>query len=217
MALRRRALGVPAVGLGGVETDVGDVVGIPSFREHGDGYDATDAGTELAGLAHGVHDLAEELAAALGNLDALAQFEGVVVGDDDLGAVDLVEHVVGHQLAVLVIAVRIVRLEHLEAVLDSEARGDNEESAGEGLAAGTAHGLDRLPGDEHGHDGGLARTGGELEREAHEVGVGLLVDAGQERENAFSGDGLGSHLGEPDGGFHRLHLTEERAGQESRF
>ena len=41
----------------------------------------------------------EQRAAALGKLDALAQLEGVVVGDDDLGAVHVVQHVAGHQFA----------------------------------------------------------------------------------------------------------------------
>ncbi len=154
----------------------------------------------------------EELATAFGNLDALTQLEGVVVGNDDLGAVHLVEHVARHQFAVLVVAVRIVRLEDLEAVLDGEAGGDDEESTSERLAAGAANRVDRLPGDEHGHDCRLASAGGELERKPHEIRVGLLVDAGQEGENAFPGNGLGSHFGEPDGSFHSLDLTEERAG-----
>ena len=42
----------------------------------------------------------EQGAAAAGKLDALAKLEGVVVGDDDLGAVDVVEHVAGNQFAV---------------------------------------------------------------------------------------------------------------------
>ena len=41
--------------------DVGDVVRIPAFREHGNGNDAADIGAELAGFPDGVHDLAEEL------------------------------------------------------------------------------------------------------------------------------------------------------------
>jgi hypothetical protein len=38
-----------------------DVVGIPSFGEHWDRYDATDIRTELARFSHGVHDLAQHL------------------------------------------------------------------------------------------------------------------------------------------------------------
>ena len=52
------------------------------------------------------------------------------------------------------------------------------------LAAGAADGVDRLPGDQHGHDGGLAGAGGELQREAHQFGVGVLVGGGQMFEDA---------------------------------
>ena len=41
----------------------------------------------------------KQRAAALGELDPLAQLEGVVVGDDDLGPVQIVEHVARHQFA----------------------------------------------------------------------------------------------------------------------
>ena len=57
--------------------------------------------------------------------------EGVVVGDDDLRAVEVAEHVGRHQLAVAVVAVRVVRLEHPQAIADGEARGDHQESARE--------------------------------------------------------------------------------------
>ncbi len=89
--------------------------------------------------------------------------------------------------------------------------GVTQEAAGEVLAAGAAHGVDRLPGDEHRHHGGLARAGGELQREAHQFGVGVLVGAGEVIEQALARLGLGRDLGQPDGGFDRLDLAEERA------
>ena len=107
----------------------------------------------------------EEGAASLRDGEGLALHEGVVVGDDDLGAVQVAEHVGRHQLAALVVAVRVVRLEHPQAIADGETRGDHQESAREPPAAGTAHRIDGLPRDEHGHDGGLAGAGRELERQ----------------------------------------------------
>ena len=81
----------------------------------------------------------------------------MVVGDDDLGAVEIAEHIGGDQFAVFVVAVGIVGLEDAEPVADGEAGGDYQESAGEFAAAGTADSVDGLPGDEHGHDGGCRR------------------------------------------------------------
>ena len=40
--------------------DVGDGIGVPALGEHRDGDDAADGAAELAGLADGVHDLAEQ-------------------------------------------------------------------------------------------------------------------------------------------------------------
>ena len=40
---------------------MGDGVRIPAFRQHRHGDDTTDGATELAVLAHGVHDLTQQL------------------------------------------------------------------------------------------------------------------------------------------------------------
>ncbi len=83
------------------------------------------------------------------------------------------QHVGGTSSRLLVVAVRIVRLQDAQAVLDGDAGRDDQEAAGERLAARAADGIDRLPGDQHRHDGGLAGAGGELQREPQQVRVGL--------------------------------------------
>ena len=70
----------------------------------------------------------KQRAPALGELDALAQLEGVVVGDDDLGPVHIVQHVAGDELAAGVVAVGIVGLEDAQPVLDGEAGRDDEKA-----------------------------------------------------------------------------------------
>ena len=77
-------------------------------------------------------------------------------------------------------------------------------------AAGTAHRVDGLPRDEHGHDGGLAGAGRELEREACEAGVRLLVGGGEmvEEAAAFVAEPR-CDLGQPDRGLRRFDLAEE--------
>jgi hypothetical protein len=158
----------------------------------------------------------QQVAADAGDVHALAQFEGVEVGDDDFGPVHFVEHVGRHELAICVIAVWIVGLEDSQAIFDGQAGRDNQEATGEVFAVGAADGVDRLPGDEHGHDGGFAGTGGELERETQEFGVGVVVGGGQMFEQSLAGRGARGDLCEPDGGLDRFHLTEERADASKR-
>jgi hypothetical protein len=74
-----------------------------------------------------------------------------------------------------------------------------------------AHRVDRLPGDQHRHDGGLAGAGRELQRNAQQLRIRLLVGAADvrpdpgARRRTVRGD-----LGEPDRGLDRLDLAEKR-------
>ena len=65
----------------------------------------------------------------LRHLHVFAPAEGVVVGDDDLRPLDVAEHIVRHEFAIAVIAVRIVRQEHLQPVLDRDAGRDDQKGA----------------------------------------------------------------------------------------
>ena len=60
-------------------------------------------------------------------------------------------------------------------------------------------GIDRLPGDDHGHDRGLAGTGRELQRSPKDLRIGLPVHRGQVIEEAlpFLADAR-RYFGEPD-------------------
>jgi len=101
--------------------------------------------------------------------------EGVIVGDDDLGLAQIEQHILWHDLAALVVALRIIGLQDAQAVLDRDAGGDYQEALGEALRAGMAHRVQRLPRDHHRHDRGLAGTGGQLQRHAHELWIGRGV------------------------------------------
>ena len=153
----------------------------------------------------------EERAAAPRDLHRLAKLEGVEVGDDDLRAVESAQHVARHQLPALVIAVRVVGLEHAKAVLDRDSGSDDQEAPREPPAVRAANRVDRLPGDEHGHDGGLAGPGGELQGEPGKIGVRFrvclfeVVEEPSARVAVARGD-----LGQPDRRLHRLDLAEER-------
>jgi hypothetical protein len=68
---------------------------------------------------------------AFGKFEPLSELESVIVGDDDFGALYVVEHVRRYQLAAGVVAFGVTRLEHAKPILDSESRCDNEEAASE--------------------------------------------------------------------------------------
>ncbi len=69
--------------------------------------------------------------------------------------------------------------------------------------------VERLPGDEHGHDDGLAGAGRHLEGDARQAGVEVGVRLAQ----LVLDPGVavaGGDLGEVDGGLERLDLAEEQ-------
>jgi hypothetical protein len=114
------------------------------------------------------------------------------------------------QLAAGVVTVRVIGLEHAQAIADGQAGGDDQEPARKFLTIGPAHGIDGVPGNQHGHNSGLASAGGQFQRQPHELRVGIVVGIGQVFQERFSGiSSVGGDLGEPDDGFNRLHLAEE--------
>ena len=134
----------------------------------------------------------------------------MVVGDDDVGAVQIAEHGARHQFAALVVAVRVVGLQHAQPVADRQAGGHYQEAARESPAARMAHRVHRLPRDQHRHYRRLAGAGGEFECQPREAGVGLVVRLLQPLDELPPvASGAGSYLGQPDHGLHRLDLAEE--------
>ena len=75
---------------------VGDGVGVPAFGEHRDRDDAADGAAELAGLADGVHDLAQQF--LVGDVLAGTRVAGAL---DDLAA-EALDLVGGHAAEVVV-------------------------------------------------------------------------------------------------------------------
>lgn len=98
-----------------------------------------------------------------------------------------------------------------QAVLDRDAGGNNQEAPAEMAASRRANRVDRLPRDQHRHDGGLARARRHFHGDAHQVRAGLLVGALDVLPQVgISLLGAGD-FGQPDNGLNRLDLTEERA------
>jgi len=205
-AVRARPLAIAVVGL------VVEHENVP--ESHQLGHDA------LQHLALGLRERPgrpsaplQQEAGPLPNGFPLAPAEGVVVRDHDARLTEHGEELRRRQLALAVVAVRIVRLQHAQPVADRDAGGDDEEAAREARAGGVAHRVDRLPGDDHRHHGGLAGPRRELERDPPETGVRVLAGALQ-RAQQFARPAIaapGRHLGQPDQRLHGLDLAEEGA------
>ena len=156
----------------------------------------------------------QEAARDLGQGQRLAMLKGVVVGDHDLRAPDLRQHLRRHDLARLIIVVRLARLQHAEPILDRDAGRDDQEGAGEVLRF-LAGGVHRLPGDQHGHDGRLAAARRHLHGQAEQFRIGLLVGLGDLIQKALRRCTLRRDLGQPDDRLDGFDLAEEgtRAGR----
>ena len=71
-------------------------------------------------------------------------------------------------------------------------------------------GVDHLPGDQHRHDGRLARAGGELQRDPEQVGIGAVIGLLEVFERTAAAlAGRGRHFGQPNRRLHGFHLAEE--------
>ena len=142
----------------------------------------------------------------------------MVVRDDHARPLHVRQHVARNEFAAAVVALRVFRQEDTEAVPDRDPGRHDQEAAREVPAAGTADRVHRLPGDQHGHDRGLAGAGRHLEGNPEEFGVcdgvrvvEMVPEAAQPwrqirpRIPERPGD-----LHQPDRGLGRLDLAEER-------
>ena len=154
----------------------------------------------------------QQPAPTLGQLDALTRLEGVVIRDDDLGALQVAAHVAGHQFAPLVVAVGVIGLQHAQPVFDGQARRDQQKPACELLAVGAAYRIDGLPGNQHRHHGGFASARRELKGQAHQLGIRIVVGCGQVVDEDLAGLAeVWRHFRQPDCCLYSFDLTEKGA------
>ena len=140
--------------------------------------------------------------------DLLAQLEGVEVGDEDLRLAKLFLSCGRDDVALAVVVLRVVGQQHAQPVADGDAGRDDEERVGEAGVLRVGELVERLPGDEHGHDDGLARAGRHLECSAGQARVRGVVRFAERVLNPGVAEFFGN-LGDIDGGFEGLDLAEE--------
>jgi hypothetical protein len=102
-------------------------------------------------------------------------------------------------------------LEDAQAVSDRQAGCADEKTACEMFARLAPHRVDRLPCDDHGHDGGLACARRQFQCEPHQFRVGVFVRGSKVVKQALTVPEYRRDFGQPYRGFHRFHLAEERA------
>ena len=132
----------------------------------------------------------------------------VIVGDDDLRPPDLRQHLRRRDLAGLIVVVRLARQQYAKPILDRDARSDDQEGAGK-IFGVLPRGVDRLPGDQHGHDRRLAAPGRHLQGQAEKFGIGLLVGFGDLIQKTLRRRTLRRDLRQPDNRLDGFDLAEE--------
>ncbi len=195
--------GVAVMGLV-VEDD--DVLRIPELAA-----DPTDhlgrclAEALVVGVAH-----RQDLLRQARGLDLVVAQEGVEVRDQDVGRLEAIELVEADDVHRLVVVGGVVGEEHAKPITDRDAGRDDQEAIAEAAVLLVGGLVERLPGDEHRHEDGLAGAGCHLEGEARQAAVvgGILLADDIERLGVA--DLLG-RLGQVDRGLGGLDLAEEEA------
>ena len=89
-----------------------------------------------------------------------------------------------------VVAVGIIRLQNAQPVANRQARRDHQKAASEMCTARSADGIDSLPGDDHRHDGRLARAGRQFQSEAQKLRVRVAIGIRNVFEKSLAGFSL---------------------------
>ncbi len=115
----------------------------------------------------------------------------------------LVPQAVGHNAELLIVVARPGQVQHFQPAAHRQAGGDDQHILRVARVLWIGDFVEHLPGDEHGHDDGLAAAGGHLAAQAVEgAAVAGHVDAGLAGRGRF---------GQPDERFDGFELAEEEA------
>ena len=157
---------------------------------------------DLAGVGLVALDAALVHAAALFDLFFAFPGQGVPIMHQHLALAQFVQEGGGHNAKGIVVVAFRRRFQYLEPALDRESRSDDQHVPGKAGILGVGDLVQDVPGDEHGHDDGLAGAGGHFAALAHN-GSTVIRDG---NAHPFGG----RRFGQPDERLYRLQLAEEK-------
>ncbi len=215
---KRRALVLVGVGAGAAAL-LGQVAVVRLVVEHADPgpfgqstQHAPQHRPRAFGVAPGVPPAQQAASVAGGLAEPVAALEGLEVHDPQLHPTQIAPQPDRHQRQLVVHVVGARRVQHGEALAHGVAGRDRHERgevpAGVATVAAGRH-VGRIPGDDHAHNGGLARAGGHLCAVADDPVVvlpGGVLDGYPDRIVAAR------HFGDPDQRLERFNLGEEQPG-----
>lgn len=174
-------------------------------------YDALEhlAG-RLDGLGSGAGRAGEHRPGSRREVEGRLLLIGVVVRDDHARRIHQRQQIHRHELAFGIVRFGVVGQQHAQTVANRDAGRGDEETVRELVADAVPAGVDGLPGDEHRHDRRLAGAGRQLECDAVEVGVRVVVRVRDLLEDAAPSRRARRDLDKPDQRLDGLHLAEER-------
>lgn len=86
-----------------------------------------------------------------------------------------------------------------------------KKTTGKSAALRMAHGVDRLPGDDHGHHSRFASAGRQFQSQAQQLRIGIVIGIFEVFKKPSSLTQIGCHFGQPDQRLHGFDLAEKRA------
>ena len=136
----------------------------------------------------------------------------MIICNDNFCFAEFGNQIAWHELALRVIAVRVVGLQHAQAVANRNAGRHNHKAARKFFARRIAQRIDGLPRNQHCHDRRFPRARCHLERDAFEFGICIMACLFQMLQQIFFAFAqFGRDFGQPDKRLDGFDLTKERA------
>ena len=164
-----RAVGLPPVAVVGFIVQDHEILLVSEFAAHATHHLIGRLG-KAAGAASG-----EDRFRDLTGGDRLAKLKRMEVGDQNPGLAELLARMRWSDVTNAKVVLRIVRQENAQPIADGNAWRNDQKGVGETSILGICELVQRMPGDEHGHNDGLTGACRHLERDSWQSGVRSVI------------------------------------------